>query len=140
MYTYRTRPLHGRVRAVYAAVIRSCTGRLHGRKWVHGYVHNRYTAVYGRLHGRKRVHGRVTRRVYGRVHVFGRVNSLYTAVYTSRYTAVYTLFGRVNGRTRPHNGRVHFPYTALYTAVYGPCTRQLYGLGWCIVAEQFDGS
>ena len=37
---------HGPYMAVYTAVIRSCTGRLHGRKRVHGRVHGRITVVY----------------------------------------------------------------------------------------------
>jgi len=79
------RPIHGRVRAAYTARP----------------LYSRVRAVFagkdvftGRVHGR--VHGR---RVTCTRHVTTR--HVYTAVYTTRHTAVYT------ARTRPHKGRLH---------------------------------
>ena len=80
----RVRPIHGRVRAVYTA------RPLHGRVRA---VFAGEDVFTGRVHGR---------RVTGTRHVTR------TAVYTTRYTSVYTA---VRGRT-----------TAVYTAVDGAYT------------------
>ena len=76
----------------------------------------------------------------------GRIHDPYTAVYTTRYMAVYgretAVFGRVDGRTRPctrrhvdsctrpytcrEHGRVHGPYTAVYMCCVRGRVRAMY--------------
>jgi len=106
MYTDITPPCIRRAREVYTAVTRPCTGRPRPcRRPLCGRLHGRVTC---RVHGRVtcRVHGRVTRRVPVTRPPGTRPSNTSSPAKTAR--------------TRLYNGR------AVYTAVYGPCTRPVY--------------
>jgi len=149
-----TRPVHGRVWAVHmtvygpsartsSAVCMALTRPVHGTCSVHGRVHDTYTAAYTCL--RVYMYGRVTRPCY--TAVYGPSARPKTAVYTAVngrvtcrvYGRVRAVSAHVHGSVRAvytaFFGRVHWPCTLPFSAVYiartrrcnGPCTRPLHG-------------
>jgi len=137
-----TRPIQGRVPAVYMAVycvrVQSrvlCTRPAYGRVYVRTCIRAVYTPCWGCLHGGKRpcirlytATSRVDCRVHGRVRavstgIHGRARTVHTARVYGPCTRLCT--GHVHGRFLPCTWRVHGrvhgrPYTrlAVYTAMY----------------------